>query len=85
MKQVSIRELQVNPSKCLEELPFEIVRYGKVVAVMIATAGDFSKHSEPKTVAAKSEPKQKREKKVESVPGLCKHNSYGYCMYGCFK
>jgi hypothetical protein len=34
MKQISVREFQINPTESLSSLPVELTRYGRVVAVV---------------------------------------------------
>lgn len=34
MKQISLRQFQLTPTRYLTELPIELTRYGKVVAVL---------------------------------------------------
>lgn len=60
MKQLGIRELQLNPTKALSELPVELIKYGKVFAVVFPPK-DIAKVQ----VLGVSTTKPKEEKKVE--------------------
>lgn len=39
MRRISISELQNNPTKALEELPVELIRYGQTVAFIVPPEG----------------------------------------------
>jgi len=71
MKKVAVRYAQVHLSELLKEPPFEITRYGRVIARVV----------KPNEVV-KSIPK-----KYETVGvKLCKHGcQIGLCKHGCTK
>jgi hypothetical protein len=80
LKQITFRELQTN-TKWLDELPVEVTRYGKVIATILGKGKLVE--SAKKDWAPVDMPKAKRDT-TKVVNGLCKHNSFGWCVHGCF-
>lgn len=94
MKQIPLREFQLNASDYLGELPVTLTRYGHPVAFVCSPEGvipvenpkTYSPAGPPKVVhgVVKFPPIQKsiQEKNI----GICKHGAaYGNCKYGCVK
>jgi len=82
MKQVTMREVQVNLSGLLKE-PFEITRYGVVVAV-VTPVGAVKKKWE-KIVSTNMKTVEEAKKVVEPfILDMCKHGAKkGLCRFGC--
>lgn len=65
-------ELQRNIGKQLEELPFQITRYGKVIATV-------NKYNVTLNTSA-----TKLIEKLPNKPELCEHGfAFGLCKYNC--
>ena len=56
MKQVGIREAQINLSKLLQHLPFELIKYGKVVARVVDVTTTPAEMSDKVTVTQEATP-----------------------------
>lgn len=69
MNKYSIKEVQAKLSSLLEELPFQITKHGKVIAVVNGyTAGE----------------KVYNRSSTKPTNGLCEHGSMkGLCKFGC--
>lgn len=79
MRQVTVRELQINPSDEFDNLPFEVTRYGRVVAV-VSLPGE--KINTQKAVAKMVE----KARKISGVHSwVCSHGFLGrLCKHeGC--
>ena len=89
MKTVGIREVQVNLTKLLYDLPFEITRYGRVVAV-VRGPKEIREPDEKTMVKNMRKTVDRLDKSIASPSGkwkfrgLCKHGaSKGLCKHGC--
>ena len=87
MKSVTVRQLQVNLTTLLRDLPFKITRYGRVIAVVSAEG------PQPKVKKVKEEIEEIKEKPKATLfdspfkdAKLCKHGAaVGLCKHGCKK
>ena len=82
MKQVSIRELQVNLTTLLKDLPLEITRYGKVVAKIVTVRDGQTNFVEP-NVTVKSEDKEKNVTVKPPNPYRSPTCEHGYLQSMC--
>ena len=75
MKYVTVRDLQINLTTLLRDLPFTVTRYGRPVAV-VSAVGPQTKVKEVKSKIKKVA----EEKEIK----MCKHAAaIGNCKYGC--
>lgn len=82
MKKVSLRAFQLKPTKYLEDLPIELTRYGKTIAV-IYIGTEKGGRGFQKLYHKGKEVKVKKPKQDFKT---CKHGSkIGLCKYGCKK
>lgn len=59
MKQVGVGEAQAKLSDLLKDLPFEITKYGKVIAVVSSFSQSVPQHTGSSSYIAGNEPKHK--------------------------